>query len=124
MIEESVLTIADSIDAEELEVATLDVATMSPQDEVLEYVNERCRGFVKDWLKDGLPDPIVGYGLENGEGILVAEAELAWPTAKVAAMFSDQEGKEEFESAGWKVFEADALAQHRDDLQDRVGEQQ
>jgi ATP-dependent helicase YprA (DUF1998 family) len=124
MIDESVLTVTDSIDAEELEVATVDIATMSPQDEVLEYVNERCRDFVKDWLKDGLPDPIVGYGLENGEGILVAEAELAWPMAKVAAMFSDQEGKEEFESAGWKVFEADSLAQHRDDLQDRVGEQQ
>ena len=73
-----------------------------PENEILEYADERCRDFLKEWIQKGRPEPIVGYGLEDDEGIITAESELAWPAHKVAAMFSEQDGKEAFEAAGYE----------------------
>lgn len=53
---------------------------------------------------DGLPVPIVGYELLDGNECVVAEAELAWPTRKVVMLLSNSDVSV-FESFGWKALE-------------------
>ena len=65
-----------------------------------------------------------GFGLEDEDGIVIAEAELAWPDHKVVALFTDQDGKEDFEAAGWKVFDAAQLEDSMDELVKTMGDAQ
>ncbi|HQX49411.1 MAG TPA: DUF1998 domain-containing protein, partial [Planctomycetaceae bacterium] len=124
MIDEATMTLTASFEPEEQEIAVVAADAGDSDDEILEFVDGRCRDFIRDWLSSGHPEPIVGYALANGEGILVAESELAWPTAKVAAIFTDTEAKEAFDAAGWKVYDAESLAQYKQDIASQVGDVQ
>jgi len=97
------------------------VESSVPDNDTLEYADERCREFLKGWIQKGRPEPIVGYGLEDDEGIVIAESELAWPVHQVAAMFSEQDGRDVFEAAGWHVFDAGDLGSSEDDLISKLG---
>jgi len=89
--------------------------------ELLEYADERCRDFLKKWIAENHPEPVVGFGLEDDEGIVVAEAELAWPDQRVAALFEDQDGKEAFDQSNWKVFDAERLSESFDEIATKMG---
>jgi G:T-mismatch repair DNA endonuclease (very short patch repair protein) len=98
--------------------------TPDDESELLEYTDERCRGFLKKWIAEGHPRPVVGYGLEDGDGIVIAEAERAWADQKVAALFDDQDGKEDFEAADWTVFDAARLEESMSELVKKMGNAQ
>jgi ATP-dependent helicase YprA (DUF1998 family) len=99
-----------------------DSVTTDEGSELLEYADERCRGFLKKWIAEGLPLPVVGYGLEDADGIVIAEAELGWIGRKIVARFPDQEGKESFVAAGWTVFDADRLEELMNELVKTMGD--
>ncbi|RMD66186.1 DUF1998 domain-containing protein, partial [Candidatus Parcubacteria bacterium] len=70
----------------------------------LEYVEESLRNGLLRLLEHGTPMPEVGFELQDGNGEIVAEAELAWEAPKLAVLTADQEtGKTSFEQLGWKV---------------------
>lgn len=51
--------------------------------------------------------PEVAYALMNDKGVVLAEAELAWPAARVAVLLQDEpEVAELFTAQGWKIFTA------------------
>ena len=69
---------------------------------------------MRQWAAASLPAPEVGFELTDGKGQVLAEAELAWPTQRVAVLHGEQaEGAAAFEQAGWRVLSAaeDALAE-------------
>jgi hypothetical protein len=98
------------------------MTTPDEESELLEYTDERCRAFLKKWIADGRPHPVVGYGLMDRDGIVIAEAELAWVNQKVAALFDDQDGKEVFEATDWKVFDAARLEESISELVEKMGD--
>ena len=57
----------------------------------------------------------VGFELADDKGEVLAEAELAWPTQRVAVLHGEQaESATAFEEAGWRAYSAD------DDVAERV----
>ena len=82
-----------------------------------ELVALELRCLVKALFKRRTPIPVVGFELTGNTGVVLAEAELAWPERNVAVLLSEQrDSKPAFEQAGWQVFHgemedaADALA--------------
>ena len=55
----------------------------------------------------GVPVPEVGFELADATGRVIAEAELAWPDARLA-VFLAEESAAPFEQAGWQAFPANA----------------
>ena len=79
--------------------------------ELLELCNESCRRLIRACAAHGKPLPVVGYELEGSDGRVCGEAELAWPSAKVAVLTEAQaEFTAVFESQGWKLFRAGETA--------------
>ena len=61
----------------------------------------------------GVPPPEVGFELAGAEGVVLAQAELAWAAHRTAVLVPDQEvHTASFEALGWRVFAsaADNLA--------------
>ncbi|EJA6260185.1 hypothetical protein MSF90_004605, partial [Salmonella enterica subsp. enterica serovar Rough:r:1,2] len=50
-----------------------------------------------------LPAPTVGYELQDDDGEIIAEADLAWPLQKQALIIDNQEFTALFASKGWHV---------------------
>jgi len=74
-------------------------------DELLKYCDERCRSIVRACADQGRPLPEVGFELQDEQGRVCAEAELAWPSKQVAVFLPEQDGAEaDFVTQGWKVF--------------------
>jgi hypothetical protein len=91
--------------------------------EVIEYCDESCQDFVESWAEKGLPLPVVGFELLDEKGRVCAEAELAWPEKKVAALLSSQvQGAEAFESRNWRIFAADDLISKQMEIQSLIVE--
>ena len=94
-----------------------------PIGELLEYADERCQDFLNSWAKQRLPLPVVGYEFQDKKGRICAEAELAWPKRKVAAILPEQaESKPGFEAQGWRVFNATDLTSHEGELRELLKE--
>ena len=54
---------------------------------------------------------VIGYELTDEAGACIAEAELAWEDMKIAVLTEEQEEcRDAFEAAGWKVFACDDMA--------------
>jgi hypothetical protein len=97
-------------------------STLTASDEVVDYCDERCRDFVRAWARAGRPLPEVGYELQDGKGRVCAQAELAWPEHKVAALFRDDDpARSSFERQRWVVFDASELAEHESELKAKLG---
>jgi hypothetical protein len=74
-------------------------------DELLAYCDERCRSLVRTCAAEGRPLPEVGFELQDKQGRVCAEAELAWPSKKVAVVLPDQaDAAKAFAEQGWRVF--------------------
>ncbi|ENA0665212.1 helicase, partial [Enterobacter roggenkampii] len=50
-----------------------------------------------------LPAPTVGYELQDDDGEIIAEADLAWPLQKQALIIDNQDFTALFENKGWHV---------------------
>lgn len=50
-----------------------------------------------------LPVPVVGFALQDEQGEIVAEADLAWPDQQSAIIFEDEAAAEKFKQYGWQV---------------------
>jgi hypothetical protein len=80
--------------------------------ELLEYCDERCRDVLRACADTGRPLPEVGYELQDEQGRVCAEAELAWPSKQVALLLPEQDQAEaEFVAQGWKVFSTEGEQQ-------------
>ena len=62
---------------------------------------------MRNLAEKGVPPPEVGHELTSETGEVVAEAELAWETKRVAILLPGQEALP-FETAEWRVFPPDA----------------
>lgn len=79
--------------------------------EILRYCDQRCQGIVNACVEHSLPLPVVGHELTDQQGRVSADAELAWPSQKVAVLLPERmEATEAFKAAGWKVFSVADLA--------------
>lgn len=57
--------------------------------------------------RTGVDVPVVGYELLDKKGCVLAEAELAWPSQKIAVFLPEcDETLHEFEKEGWQCFHA------------------
>jgi hypothetical protein len=90
---------------------------LSKADGFVDLCDERCQGFVRSWLKRGLPPPEVGYELQDDVGRVCAQAELAWPWKEVAAVLPEGgDARSPFEQRGWTVFDVTELDRHEAQL--------
>jgi hypothetical protein len=93
-------------------VATEDASQPSELDDRLKYCDERCRDVLRACADQGGPLPEVGYELQDEQGRVCAEAELAWPSKQVALTLPEQaEAGAEFVAQGWKVFSTEGEQQ-------------
>jgi len=84
---------------------------LTETDELVDYCDERCKEIVRSWAGKKLPLPVVGFELQDSSGRVCAQAELAWPAKKVAAVLPEgADARPEFEKQGWKVVDATDLA--------------
>ena len=98
-------------------------ATMSVADDLLEYCDERCKDLIRACDQQGKLLPEVGYELQDEQGRVCAEAELAWPSKKLAVLVPERmEASAEFQAQGWKVYSADGLAAQSQQLLDSLTE--
>ena len=94
-----------------------DVDRSEEVEELLDLSDPKCHGLIQACIDDGKPLPIVGYAMGNAEGIVIAEAELAWETHRVAVLLEEnKKAQEAFKEAGWTVFLADELSANPDPL--------
>jgi hypothetical protein len=96
--------------------------TLTKTDAEIDLCDERVQDFVRSWVARGLPMPKVGYELPDEKGRVCAQAELAWPDRKVAAVLP--EGGDHhagFERRGWTVFDATDLGGQEAQLRSSLG---
>jgi len=109
--------------AETVPAATITAETITPPspvetalsatDHLVDLCDERCQDFLRSWAKRGLPLPEVGYELQDENGRVCSQAELAWPDRKVAAILPEGgDHRTPFAQRGWTVFDALELARH------------
>jgi hypothetical protein len=85
--------------------ATGEASSTSELEGLLKYCDERCRDLLRACADQGRPLPEVGYELQDEQGRVCAEGELAWPSKQVALLLPEQaEAEAEFVAQGWKVF--------------------
>jgi DEAD/DEAH box helicase domain-containing protein len=79
---------------------------------ISDLVSEDVINIVIYILNSGGGIPVVGFEFENDRGVIVAEAELAWPDKKVALIYSSQwDIVNKIKLDGWKLAKLeDALA--------------
>lgn len=95
---------------------------LTKTDELVDYCDERCQPFVRSWADRKLPLPVVGFELLDGGGRVCAQAELAWPTKKVAAVLPEgADARPDFEKRGWTVVDATDLANREKRLRALLG---
>ena len=79
-------------------------------EEALNYCNESCRRHVQTCIDHDCPLPVVGFELQDDEGRVCADAELAWEDRLLAVLLPERsEGMEAFQQQGWTVFLAPDL---------------
>lgn len=81
------------------------------QDELGLITDPILRVLVSGLVAEGTASPEIGYELTDDQGRVVALAEIAWPESKVAVAAADDVDAGAFESAGWRVFAAEAVAE-------------
>jgi hypothetical protein len=92
--------------------ATRETPSTSELEELLKYCDKRCRDVLRACADQGSPLPEVGYELQDEQGRVCAEAELAWPSKQVALLLPEQaEAEAEFVAQGWKVFSTEGEQQ-------------
>ncbi len=79
-------------------------------EELLEFCHENCRSLIRACHDQGKSLPEVGFELQDEQGRVCAEAELAWPSLKLAVLLPDlMESGKTFQNQKWRVFCTDNL---------------
>jgi ATP-dependent helicase/nuclease subunit A len=88
----------------------VEVVATNWSDCIEEILDEECCRIVANFVEKVIRFPDhVGFELVNDRGEVIAEAEVAWEQEMVALLRADQqEFREVFDAAGWKVFMADS----------------
>jgi hypothetical protein len=94
--------------------ATEAVTKMSTLDELLAFCDDSCKPLLTSLAAQGKELPVVGYELTDAKGGVCADAELAWPSKKIAVLLDGAENSDQFQKQGWKVFKTGSL--DNDDL--------
>jgi DEAD/DEAH box helicase domain-containing protein len=77
---------------------------------LVELVAREMRDLCAQVAGRGKRLPQAGFELTSEAGEIVATAELAWPSCRVAVLLEHEvDGTSLFETAGWRVFEADDI---------------
>ena len=77
---------------------------------LMELVAPEMRDVCRKVAERGKALPEAGFELTSEEGEIVATAELAWPACRLAVLLEHEaDGANRFETAGWRVFFADAV---------------
>ena len=75
-----------------------------PWEEALEMADREIRPLLRELAERGAPAPELGFERTGRDGAVVAEAEAAWPSRRVAVLLPDQRrGSSGFRKAGWTV---------------------
>ena len=73
--------------------------------DAMELVAPSLRRLLNQLFRRQAPVPMVGFELAGKTGVVLAEAELAWPERNVAVLLPEQwDSIPTFENAGWQVF--------------------
>ncbi|MBI2806633.1 MAG: DEAD/DEAH box helicase [Planctomycetes bacterium] len=105
------------------ELSSASSIALSVADELLAYCDERCKDLIRACGQNGKSLPEVGYELQDDQGRVCAEAELAWPSKKLAVLVPEHsDAAAAFKSQGWKVFSVDDLAAQSQQLLDSLSE--
>jgi DEAD/DEAH box helicase domain-containing protein len=77
---------------------------------LLELVAPEVHDLCRKVAERGKSLPEAGFELTSAEGEIVGTAELAWPAYRLAVLLEHEHDRAQcFETAGWKVFDADAV---------------
>ncbi|MGA7414361.1 MAG: DUF1998 domain-containing protein, partial [Bryobacteraceae bacterium] len=94
----------------EPEADTHDMALPDVLASLIEVVAPEMRDLCHKVAESGKTLPEAGYELTSEAGEIIATAELAWPTSRLAILMEHEaSGADHFETAGWRVFPADAV---------------
>ena len=87
-------------------------ARQTPLEELLIYCDARCHDLFRRSLAEAAPVPEIGFELQDSQGRVCAEAELAWPRQEDSrgAARADGGSTEVFRERGWSVFEPTDLS--------------
>jgi DEAD/DEAH box helicase domain-containing protein len=82
----------------------------SELEEIKELLSEDVFEMLKVILGYGAAIPVVGYEFENQKGVVLGEAELAWPDKKIAFVYSSYWNElNSFQEKGWKLFKMEEV---------------
>ena len=71
-------------------------------EQLLDLVHESVRDSLRGLISEDIRAPEVGYELQNGDGEIIADGELAWVAEKLVVLVTGQEScRKKFEDAGW-----------------------
>ncbi len=105
------------------DLSSASAVAVSLADELLAYCDERCKDLIRACGQNRKPLPEVGFELQDDQGRVCAEAELAWPSKKLAVLLPEQQdAAAAFKAQGWKVFSVDDLAAKSQQLLESLGE--
>jgi DEAD/DEAH box helicase domain-containing protein len=86
-------------------------AEPDPMAELLVYCDPRCRDLLRSVVARGCAVPEIGFELQDDQGRVCAEAELAWPDKRIAVVLPERSAAlATFRERGWNVFDATASA--------------
>jgi DEAD/DEAH box helicase domain-containing protein len=84
-------------------------AEEDPLAELLAYCDPRCHDLLRAAVARGCAVPEIGFELQDEQGRVCAEAELAWPDKQVAVVLPERTAAPDFfRGRGWSVFAPDA----------------
>ena len=78
--------------------------TEPAQDDARRFVAPQLRPALRQLAQRALPAPELGHELADDAGKVVAHAELAWPSQRIAVLLPNQEHhRMHYEESGWRV---------------------
>ena len=84
-------------------------AEQDPLAELLVYCDPRCHDLLRAVVARGCAVPEIGFELQDDQGRVCAEAELAWPDRRIAVVLPERSAAPEtFRGRGWSVFDPTA----------------
>ena len=79
----------------------------SPWESALNEVDESVKDWLGQFVNEGIKIPSVYFELDDDSGMVIAEAELAWPAQKLVLLTHEQKAvsESEFIALGWRIID-------------------
>ncbi len=90
-----------------LSVASQGQHEQSPWESALNEVDESVKDWLGQFVNEGIKIPSVYFELDDDSGMVIAEAELAWPAMKLVLLTHEQKSvsESEFIALGWRIID-------------------